>query len=419
MQLHKCTYSFEFKKIIFAVPVLNNCKYAYLNCPMIFLLISLILLLAYITLIVYYRQSWLQLKTYYPATGKFLHSTFITVIIVARNEEKNIAGCIESIIRQTYPENLFELILVDDHSIDSTAAIARSFAKNNISVINLQDFTGSENLNSYKKKAVEIAIGLAKGDLMATTDADCIVQPEWLHSIASFYEEFKPVFIAAPVVYINPLPGDSFFKRILKIFQLLDFITLQGITGASVYKKFHSMCNGANLAYEKNVFNEAGGFEGIDKVASGDDMLLMHKIKKIYPDKVMYLKSDNAIVQTQPAATLKDFMNQRIRWASKADKYTDPKIGAVLLLVYVFNAWIFFIAVCSFFSIYVFYLFLLLLITKTAVELFFIYPVARFFKKQKFLWWFLPAEPFHILYTLVAGWLGKFGSYKWKGRKVK
>jgi len=179
------------------------------------------------------------------------------------------------------------------------------------------------------------------------------------------------------------------------------------------------MCNGANLAYEKNVFNEAGGFEGIDKVASGDDMLLMHKIKKIYPDKVMYLKSDNAIVQTQPAATLKDFMNQRIRWASKADKYTDPKIGAVLLLVYVFNAWIFFIAVCSFFSIYVFYLFLLLLITKTAVELFFIYPVARFFKKQKFLWWFLPAEPFHILYTLVAGWLGKFGSYKWKGRKVK
>ena len=138
---------------------------------------------------------------------------------------------------------------------------------------------------------METAIGLAKGNLIVTTDADCIVQPEWLQTIASYYEEFGPVFIAAPVVYTNPLHGDSFFKKLLKIFQSLDFITLQGITGASVYKKFHNMCNGANLAYEKKVFNEVGGFEGIDQIASGDDMLLMHKIQKIYPGRIQYLKS--------------------------------------------------------------------------------------------------------------------------------
>ena len=200
-----------------------------------------------------------------------------------------------------------------------------------------------------KKKAVETAIGFAKGNLIVTTDADCIVQPEWLQTIATYYEEFSPAFIAAPVVYSNPLPGDSLFKKLLKIFQSLDFITLQGITGASVYKKFHGMCNGANLAYEKKTFNEAGGFEGIDNIASGDDILLMHKIQKLYPDRIRYLKSSEVVVQTQPCESLKDFMNQRIRWASKADKYTDPKITAVLLLVYVFNAWIFFIALCSFF----------------------------------------------------------------------
>ena len=102
-------------------------------------------------------------------------------------------------------------------------------------------------------------------------------------------------------------------------------MTLQGITGASVYKKFHSMCNGANLAYEKKAFNDAGGFEGIDNIASGDDMLLMHKIQKIYPDRIKYLKSADVVVQTQPQETLKDFMNQRIRWASKADKYPTGK----------------------------------------------------------------------------------------------
>jgi cellulose synthase/poly-beta-1,6-N-acetylglucosamine synthase-like glycosyltransferase len=266
---------------------------------------------------------------------------------------------------------------------------------------------------------VETAIGAAQGSLIVTTDADCLVQPEWLQTIASYYEEFSPVFIAAPVVYSNPLRDDSFFKKLLKIFQSLDFITLQGITGGSVYKKFHCMCNGANLAYEKKAFNDAGGFEGIDTIASGDDMLLMHKIQKIYPDKIKYLKSAKVVVQTQPSATLKDFMNQRIRWASKADKYTDRKITAVLLLVYVLNAWIFFMALCAFFYLYAFYLFLLLFIMKTIVELFFLYPVALFFRKQKLLWLFLPAQPFHILYTLIAGWLGKFGSYKWKGRKVK
>ena len=387
---------------------------------MIFLLISLILFLPYSVLIIYYRRSWLQVKVFDAVPAGLLEDPpFITVIIAARNEEKNIGNCIESIIKQTYPANLFEVIIVDDHSIDSTAAIANSFNQNNIRVINLNDFAGNENLNSYKKKAIETAIGFAKGNLIVTTDADCIVQPQWLHAIASYYEKTAAVFIAAPVVYNDPLPGDSFLKKFLKIFQSLDFMTLQGITGASVYKKIHNMCNGANLAYQKKIFYEVNGFEGIDAIASGDDMLLMHKIQKLYPDKIAYLKSPNAIVQTQPAETIKEFMNQRIRWASKADKYTDPKITTVLLLVYVFNAWIFFIAICSFFSPQAFYLFLLLFISKTAVEFFFLFPVAGFFKKKKLLWWFIPAQPFHILYTLVAGWLGKFGSYKWKGRKVR
>ncbi len=387
---------------------------------MIFLLISLFLLLPYAAVIVYYRQGWLQVRVLDAVQDRLLENApFITVIIAARNEEKNIGNCIESIIKQTYPALLFEVIIVDDHSIDSTAAIANSFNQNNIRVINLNDFTGNENLNSYKKKAVETAIGFAKGNLIVTTDADCIVQPQWLQTIASYYEKTVAVFIAAPVVYSEPLPDDSFFKKFLKIFQSLDFMTLQGITGASVYKKIHNMCNGANLSYEKKVFYEVNGFEGIDAIASGDDMLLMHKIQKLYPDKIGYLKSPNAIVQTQPSETIKEFMNQRIRWASKADKYPDPKITAVLLLVYLLNAWIFFIAISSFFSLQAFYLFILLFIVKTTVELFFLFPVAGFFKKKKLLWWFIPAQPFHIIYTLIAGWLGKFGSYKWKGRKVK
>lgn len=179
------------------------------------------------------------------------------------------------------------------------------------------------------------------------------------------------------------------------------------------------MCNGANLAYEKKAFLEVGGFTGIDNIASGDDMLLMHKIFERHPDRVNFLKSPDAIVKTRPAQSLNEFLNQRIRWASKADKYSDKKITAVLLLVYFFNAWILFLGILTIFYPSLLYWLTGLLAAKTIVELFFLYPVAGFFKKEKLLWWFPLAQPFHILYTIIAGWLGKFGSYKWKDRKVK
>jgi len=344
---------------------------------------------------------------------------FISIVIAARNEEKNIRKCIESIVHQTYPADKFEIIVTDDHSTDNTVSIVESFQNENIKLLHLSDFIENQQLNSYKKKSIDTALRFAKGDLIVTTDADCIAPEKWIETLAGFCKQKLPVFVALPVAFTDPLPGDSFFKKLFKIFQSLDFMTLQGITGASVFKKVHAMCNGANLAYEKEAFFEVGGFEGIDDLASGDDMLLMHKIQNRYPNEIMFLKSKDVIVKTQAAETLKEFINQRIRWASKADRYTDKKITAVLVLVYLLNAWLLILGIISFFNLNAFYLFLISVFIKTFVELLFLFPVAKFFDKQKQLWWFLPAQPFHIVYTVIAGWLGKFGSYEWKGRRVK
>jgi cellulose synthase/poly-beta-1,6-N-acetylglucosamine synthase-like glycosyltransferase len=378
--------------------------------------ISLFLLIAYSGLIIFYRQSWLSIPEFVISTDTISH-TKISVIIPARNEEQNIGSCLSSITQQNYPLHLFEVIVVDDHSEDATATIIKSFAANNVKLVSLKDFTGGNPLNSYKKKAIEIAIKQSTGTLIVTTDADCIVPPTWLQTIAVFYEKNNSAFIAAPVGYYNE---NSF----LKIFQSLDFITLQGITGASVYKKFHSMCNGANLVYERKAFDEVNGFKGIDAIASGDDMLLMHKIYQRYPDRVQFLKSKQAIVQTQAMETLSGFFNQRIRWASKSDKFEDKRIFFVLVLVYFFNVWLLSLTVIGiisagcYHSLSILWLLLYLLLIKTLIELSFIYPVAKFFSRKKLLVWFAFSQPFHIVYTVIAGWLGKFGSYKWKERKV-
>lgn len=377
----------------------------------LFVIILLVLALGYGVLMLWYSLGWKRLKSFSPVAQTAGH-TAVTVIIPARNEAENLPALLEALQRQTYSAALLEVIVIDDFSTDDTAAVVRNFPAANIHLLELrQHLNREERLNSFKKKAIEIAISQAKGDLIVTTDADCVMGPRWIEIVVQFYEKHHPKFIAAPVSFYKE---HNFFKRL----QSLDFMTMQGITGAAAQLASGTMCNGANLAYEKQAFHEVGGFSGIDNIASGDDMLLMYKIYSAYPDKVSYLKCEEAVVRTLAVDTLRDFMNQRIRWSSKADKYEDKRLTWVLLLVYLFNAGLLALAVLALFLPVWWPWFLIILLFKVTLELYFLLPVAKFFNKTELLLWFIPGQIFHIPYIVVAGWLGKFGSYQWKGRQV-
>jgi cellulose synthase/poly-beta-1,6-N-acetylglucosamine synthase-like glycosyltransferase len=377
----------------------------------IFLYITLLLLFLYGVLINYYERSWKTIPDFrnddLPAEG-----IKISVIIPARNEQQNITRCLESIQKQTYPSSLFEVIVIDDHSTDDTALQVRQFPMGNLKLVQLIDVLHGKQINSYKKKAIETGITLSSGALIVTTDADCVVHPKWLQTLAAFHSVKNAGFIAAPVMIT---PG----KRMLSVFQALDFITLQGITAASVQNRFHNMCNGANLAYLKNIFYDVEGFKGIDNIASGDDMLLMQKVSARHPQRIFFLKSNSAIVTTDAAKTWRDFLNQRIRWASKAGSYKDPKISSVLLLVYLVNLFILVFFFAGFFNPVWLLFFLMLTIIKTLLEISFTKRVAKFFNATSLLIYFPLLQPVHMMYIVIAGWLGLFGSYRWKERKVK
>jgi cellulose synthase/poly-beta-1,6-N-acetylglucosamine synthase-like glycosyltransferase len=379
---------------------------------MILLIPSIILLLVYSILIFYYRLVWKKIPVFIiPADAK--PKTKISVIIPARNEENNIAACLDSLTEQDYPKDLFEIIVADDHSTDKTAGIVSRYAGAGIILLELKkEVTDSPQTSGSKKAAITAAIKKSTGTLIITTDADCLFPKKWLSTLVSFYETYNPVFIAAPVKF-------STEKKALHIFQSLDFLSLQGITAASVFDGFHTMCNGANLAYEKKAFETVGGFDGIDQIASGDDMLLMHKIYMLNPQRVMYCLSQDTIVETKPAENLKAFFNQRIRWASKALVYHDKRIFYVLMLVYLLNSLLLAFFIYSLLTTHLTWTLVMLILVKTIVELAFLIPVARFYKKTSLLYYFLPAQPFHILYTVIAGFLGQAGSYEWKGRKLK
>lgn len=370
---------------------------------MLLLYIIIGLFVCYGILIAYYTVTWRAIPVFsHPTSPK----TTISVIIPARNEEQNIGVLLEALHKQTYPPALFEVIVIDDHSTDETAAIVRKFR--GIKLIRLQE----DGINSYKKKAIETGIAAATGQLIVTTDADCLPGPQWLHYIAAFKEERNSVFVAAPVVF-------HCNSSVLQMFQSMDFMVLQGITGASVDKNIHSMCNGANLAYERDAFDKVGGFAGIDHIASGDDMLLMHKIWKKYPRQVHYLKSQEAIMGTQPMKTWKEFFNQRIRWASKAVTYDDKRIFAVLLLVYLVNLSFLVLLVAGFWNHYYWLCMAGAWVVKTIIELPFFISLSRFFHKTWAIKLFFFFQPLHIAYTVLSGLLGQFGKYEWKGRKTK
>lgn len=400
------------------------------------ILLMLILSLAYAFVIFNYHRHWNALKTFEgpssitgiktaqidndSASSKFSNSNtsssaseenfpFISVIIAARNEEKNLPALVDSLIAQSYLQ--FEVIFINDHSTDATENILQQISDSRFRYINLSDYI-NDNISAYKKKAIETGINISKGELIVTTDADCIVGSNWLAAISAFYQQTGAQCIAAPVKID---PGNS----LLGLFQSIDFCTLQGITAAAVSSRTHMMCNGANFIYTRNAFNEVRGFEGIDHIPSGDDMLLMQKIYDQCPDKVFYLKSEDAIVTTEAAAGWKEFFNQRIRWASKSSDYTDKKIIYILMVVYFYNLLFPVLALTMFWYDKGWMMLLLFMLFKVLVEFPFVASVAKFFGLSKLMWYFPFLQPLHIIYTVIAGWLGKFGSYQWKNRKIK
>jgi cellulose synthase/poly-beta-1,6-N-acetylglucosamine synthase-like glycosyltransferase len=377
------------------------------------LVITGFLLIGYLLMMGIYRYYFVRLQPFKTPTLGNNPENFFTVIIPARNESTHIRACLLSVVNNVYPAHLFEIIVVDDHSEDDTAHKVKELQAiyPQISLLRLQEYPGWVTTQAYKKKAIELAISKSKGNWMVTTDADGEVPMHWLGQLDGYIQKNDPVFIAAPVMFYSR-------KGLLQIFQQLDFLSLQGITAAAVSAGFHSMCNGANLAYRKDIFWSVGGFTGHEHLASGDDMLLMHRIKERYPNQIGYIFSRDSLVLTEPMDNWGDFFQQRIRWASKADSYKEKKIFGVLLGVWLLNA-------CLAAGIFLVLFqqvsctnWLILVMIKTIGELYFLTPVARFFQAEALLAYFPFLQPIHIIYTVIAGWLGKFGSYQWKQRKI-
>jgi len=264
---------------------------------------------------------------------------------------------------------------------------------------------------AYKKKAIETGIKISTGDLIVTTDADCSMGSKWLSTVVAYYEANHPKMIVGPVMFYNER---SLFHR----FQVLDFMGLVGIGGAAIGNGMPQVCNGANLFYEKKVFEAFGGFEDIDHIASGDDMLLLQKIAQTDPKSIAFIKQREANVYIYPEDSVKAFALQRMRWASKTTKLVDKKVTVIVIGIFLFYLSFLVNAGLSFIDIRFLWIFIAQFVIKSIVESIFLSRVAVYFGKMSLIWLILPLQAIHILYIIFISIASHVIKAPWKGRRA-
>ena len=337
-----------------------------------------------------------------PLNTKNTKSNF-SIIIPFRDEAENMNSLVTSINQLNYPKNQFEVIFINDNSHDNSVELIH---KHILSEINYRVINNIPNTKSPKKDALSLAIKKSKYNWIVTTDADCIVPTNWLHFFDSEIEKGK-LFICGAVNYLQT-------KSLLDKFQHTELISLIGATIGAFGIKKPIMCNAANMCFSKSAFQEVKGFSDKKNTVSGDDIFLLEKFNKYYPNQLSYIVHPEHTIITNTEKTIEAVINQRTRWASKATNYTNSFTIAVGVIVFLGN-FLFTISLLNFIKLpsnLYFY-------TKILVDGWLIYKTCKFLNLKLHLIDYVWISLIYPIFTSFIALKSVFGNYNWKGRSFK
>lgn len=369
-------------------------------------IVLLVILLVYVFLILQLILGFNKVKSF--EVTDVTPKTAFTIVVPFRNEAKNLPTLLESISNLSYPHKLIEIILVDDFSTDHSERVCIQWRMKHEHL----DTTLLENLilsGSPKKDAIRRAMPIAKHDWIVTTDADCVVNKNWLLTLDNYIQVNQPEMIVGAVMY---KAKNNWFHH----FQQLDLMSLQGVTIGSfgIGKPF--MCNGANFGYTKKFFHEIGGFGGISEKVSGDDVFLLQKAINVNKDKVHYLKNNDVIVKTKPENDLFKLFMQRVRWAGKSTGYKSIYAKFLAVVVMLMNTSLVCGLMLMVYGCFDWRILLIAFLIKYIVDYIMLYKSNAYLRKGKF---FVPiaSSVIYPFFSSLIGIYSLFGSFRWKGRK--
>ncbi len=360
--------------------------------------------IAYLIIIAIITLGWYALSA--PKTNKNNEMPFISIVIAVRNESKNITKLLGELVNQRYKKSDFEIVIIDDNSDDNTVDLIDAFTNNN------KDFNIKlvQSSGKGKKSAVIDGIRSAKGGIIITTDGDCTITPYWIPTMADYLISGYKV-ITGPVVYSRK-------RSLLSKFYELDFLSLVASGAGSIGAGLPLMGNAANMAFYKEDYLSLMENNKRNNYASGDDVFFIHAIYQKYGNKsVGFVKDEEAIVSTNPPGNISSFLNQRIRWASKAKGYSVIWPVAVALIVFIYNLVLCGFMVLCFFIPVLFPVLFLLVLAKFIIDLPLLSSAIGFTKKGHLKLIVLLSEfiyPVYIVFVAIKSLTGKF---TWKSRE--
>lgn len=369
----------------------------------------IVFLFTFLTLLYSYKIISFFWGLYRIKPGQNQEIYSVTIVVPARNEQENIAACLDSLVTQNYPGDKIEIIVIDDNSTDDTENIIQDYCDRYPFVQRISLGICPAGI-SPKKRALEVGIRAASGEIILTMDADCVASPNWIQGIIRHYED--DVGMVAGLVAFLPRSETTLFHKI----QSLEFIGLITAGIGSIGINDPIIANGANLSFRKNVFNEVRGYQGNSHIISGDDDLLLQKIDQATDWRIAAAISPETIVHTKPVSDFNSFMNQRIRWASKSFIYKKISLVVFLVAVYLFYLVIF---VSLPFSVRFFAIFpypAIALFVKFFVDFLLILKGTAVVNRKNLRKYFLIADFAQIPYILYVGFASIVKTFEWKGR---
>ena len=238
----------------------------------------------------------------------------VSVIVVARDEERVIGDCLQALRAQQFWGEL-EVIVVDDRSRDRTPHMVRELAEE-WPALRLAQVAAST-LRCPKKNALAIGIEHSRGELLLFTDADCEPSPGWVQSTVTAFGDG----VGMVTGYAAPGRGHRWIHKLLA----LDNLAVAAMGAGSAGMRAPLSCSGRNLAYRRCVYDEVGGFSSIGHLVGGDDVYMMRLVRAQTGWEVVYNADPRAWVTSDPGAgTAAEVVQQKLRHASKAGRYRGP-----------------------------------------------------------------------------------------------
>jgi cellulose synthase/poly-beta-1,6-N-acetylglucosamine synthase-like glycosyltransferase len=332
----------------------------------------------------------------------------ISIVVAFRNEETKLKKLVDALAIQDYPKNSFEVILVDDHSDDQGKEELRR-AVELYSEINWQILSLPSDVYG-KKSALNLGITKAAGDWILLTDADCIPTPTWARAVMNSRNSETCRMVCGPVrMHPFNLPG-QFFS--------MEFLSLMASARGACNNGTPFMANGANLSFHKQSVEEIATSIRGQQLSSGDDVFLLHAIIQNYgAEAVCFANTEEAIVTTPAPFTIRQFLSQRTRWASKAVAYRNPTALFTAIVVLIFNAMVLAHYFIAFFSPIAALALFISLLARCALEIRILGKEAVFYGLDFLIRNYVLAVPLYPLYIVYSAIAGLGNKYQWKNRR--